>query len=219
MNHIFRTIWSIATQSWQAASELAKAAGKKSTKSLRNGALTAVITGLSLCHHAEAQPPPATNQLPTAGTVAHGTATISKAVDSQSASMTVNQSSQHAVVNWETFDLGSSATLNFVQPNSQAEILNRINGSNPSQIFGQINANGLVFITNANGVYFAPSASVNVGALVATTHSISDSKFMSGDYVFERNGATGKIINEGPSVLRWVAMWLYWHLRYKILAS
>ena len=197
MNHIFRTIWSIATQSWQAVSEIAKTAGKKSAKSLQYGALASVVLGLMLSGQAGAQAPPAADQLPTGGTVAHGTATISKSAAEHAASMTVTQTSQRAVVNWESFDLGHSATLNFVQPNSQAVTLNRVNGGNPSQIFGQINANGQIFITNANGVYFAPTASVDVGALVATTHSISDSKFMSGDYVFERNGATGKIVNEG----------------------
>mgnify|MGYP000721054204 CR=1 FL=1 len=49
----------------------------------------------------------------------------------------------------------------------------------------------------ANGVYFAPGSSVDVGAITATTHSISDDNFMSGKYVFERKGATGKVVNEG----------------------
>ena len=197
MNNIFRTIWSVATQSWQAVSEIVKTAGKKSTKSLRNGALASVVMGLALSGRAESQPPPAANQLPTGGSVAQGSATIDKNVTAQASSMTVNQTSQRAVVNWETFNVGSSSTLNFIQPNVNAVTLNRVNDSNPSQIFGHINSNGQVFITNAHGVYFSPSSSVDVGALVATTHSISDNNFMSGNYVFERNGATGKIINEG----------------------
>ena len=111
--------------------------------------------------------------------------------------MTVNQASQRAVINWNTFNVGSNASVNFVQPNAQAVTLNRVNDSNPSQIFGRISANGQVFLTNANGIYFSRTSSVDVGAFTATTHSITDDNFMSGKYVFERNGATGKIINEG----------------------
>jgi len=196
MNRIYRTLWSVATQSWQAVPETAKSAGKKS-KSSAGGVLASVALGLSLVSGANAQAPPAVNQLPTGGSVARGVATISQTATAQAAAMTVNQSSQRAVVNWNTFNVGSNASVNFVQPNAQAVTLNRVNDSNPSQIFGRISANGQVFLTNANGVYFSPSSSVDVGALTATTHSITDDNFMSGNYVFERNGATGKIINEG----------------------
>ncbi len=196
MNRIFRTLWSVATQSWQAVPETAKTAGKKSTSSA-SGVVASVALSFALTSGAGAQSPPAVNQLPTGGTVARGTATISQTATAQAAAMTVNQTSQRAVVNWNTFNLGSSASVNFVQPNAQAVILNRVTDSNPSQIFGRITSNGQVFITNANGVYFSPTSSVDVGAITATTHSISNDNFMSGNYVFDRNSATGKVVNEG----------------------
>ncbi len=197
MNHIFRTLWSVATQSWQAVPETAKTAGKKNVKSDAAGMVASIALSFVLTGGAGAQSPPAINQLPTGGTVVRGTATISQTATAQAAAMTVNQTSQRAVVNWNTFNLGSAASVNFVQPNAQAVTLNRVNDSNPSQIFGRITSNGQVFLTNANGVYFSPTSSVDVGAITATTHRISDDNFMSGKYVFERNGATGKIINEG----------------------
>jgi len=196
MNRIYRTLWSIATQSWQAVPETAKTAGKKS-KSSAGGVVASVALGFTLHGVAHAQAPPAINQLPTGVTVVRGSATISQTVTAQAAAMMVNQSSQRAAINWNTFNLGSAASINFVQPNAQAVTLNRVNDSNPSQIFGRITANGQVFLTNANGVYFSPTASVDVGAITATTHSISDDNFMSGKDVFERNGATGKVVNEG----------------------
>ena len=196
MNRIFRTLWSVATQSWQAVPETAKTAGKKSASSA-SGVVVSVALSFALTGGAGAQSPPAVNQLPTGGTVVRGTATISQTATAQAAAMTVNQTSQRAVVNWNTFNLGSAASVNFVQPNAQAVILNRVTDSNPSQIFGRITSNGQVFITNANGVYFSPTSSVDVGAITATTHSISNDNFMSGNYVFERNGATGKVVNEG----------------------
>jgi filamentous hemagglutinin family protein len=196
MNRIYKTLWSASTQSWQAVPENARTGGKKSTSSAV-GVVASVALGFALSGAAHAQSPPAINQLPTGGTVARGTATFSQTATAQAAAMTVNQSSQRAVINWDTFNLGSKASVNFVQPNAQAVTLNRVNDSNPSQIFGRITGNGQVFLSNANGVYFSPTSSVDVGAFTATTHSISDDNFMSGKYVFERNGATGKVINEG----------------------
>lgn len=196
MNHIYRTLWSVATQSWQAVPETAKTAGKKS-KSSASGVISSVALSFSLIGGANAQAPPAINQLPNGGNVARGTATISQTATAQAAAMTVNQTSQRAVVNWNTFNIGSAASVNFVQPNAQAVTLNRVSDSNPSQIFGRMTSNGQVVLTNANGIYFAPGSSVDVGAITATTHRITDDNFMSGKYVFERNGATGKIINEG----------------------
>ena len=199
MNRIYRTLWSVVTQSWQAVPETAKTAGKKS-KSSAGGVVASVALGFTLSGvaHAQAPPtPPAINQLPTGGTVARGTATITQTATAQAAAMVVNQSSQRAVVNWNTFNLGSAASINFVQPNAQAVTLNRVNDSNPSQIFGRITANGQVFLSNPNGVYFSPTSQVDVGALVATTHSISDNDFMAGNNVFSRNGATGSVVNDG----------------------
>ncbi len=196
MNRIYRTLWSVATQSWQAVPETAKSAGKKS-KSSASGVVASFALSWVLTSAANAQAPPVINQLPTGGTVAKGTATISQTATAQAAAMTVTQTSQRAVVNWNTFNIGSNASVNFVQPNAQAVTLNRVSDANPSQIFGRMTANGQVVLTNANGIYFAPGSLVDVGAITATTHRITDDNFMSGKYVFERNGATGKIINEG----------------------
>jgi filamentous hemagglutinin family protein len=137
--------------------------------------------------------PPEANQLPVGGQVVAGSASISQS----NASMTITQSSNRAAIDWQSFNLGSQAQVTFAQPSSSSVTLNRVLDNNPSQIFGRINANGQVFLSNPNGVYFAPGASVDVGGLVATTHSISNSDFMAGRDNFSRNGAKGSIVNEG----------------------
>ncbi len=81
-----------------------------------------------------------------------------------------------------------------VQPGASSVTLNRVNDANPSQIFGRINANGQVFLSNPNGVYFAPGAPVDVGGLVATTHRIGLDNFMAGRIRFERDGGTGSAV-------------------------
>ena len=154
--------------------------------------LTPLVAALSMAGLAQAAAP-APTQLPTGANVVGGTASIASA----SASMTITQSSQRAAIDWTSFDVGSQATVTFVQPSTSSVTLNRVLSSNPSQIFGSISANGQVFLTNPSGVYFAPGSSVDVGGLVATTHSISNDAFMAGSNSFSRTGATGTVHNEG----------------------
>jgi len=139
---------------------------------------------------------PASQQLPTMGSVIKGTANISQAQNTVSSQMTIFQTSNQAVINWSSFNVGQNASVTFVQPSSSAAVLNRVLDNNASQIFGQIKSNGQVFLSNPNGVYFSPSASVDVGSLTATTHAITDDDFMAERMNFQRQGATGKIINE-----------------------
>lgn len=137
--------------------------------------------------------PPALNQLPTGAQVTAGQV----AIQNKGNITTVQQGSAKAVVNWNGFDIGANASVNFVQPDASAVILNRVNSNQPSQIYGQMNANGQVYLVNPAGVYFAPGASVNVGGIVASTHQMSDADFLAGKTSFFRQGASGAVINEG----------------------
>ncbi len=140
---------------------------------------------------------PAVNALPQGGVVSAGSAVISQSVGSNSAALTVNQSSQRAVIDWNSYNVGQNATVTYNQPNSQSSTLNRISDPNVSQIFGQIKSNGEVVLVNPEGVYFSPSSSVNVGALVATTNNISNSDYMNGKATYTRGNASGSVVNEG----------------------
>ena len=75
----------------------------------------------------------------------------------------------------------------FNQPGATSSVLNRVIGSQQSNILGQITANGRVFLVNPQGVYFAPGAKVDVGALTATVLDITNADFMSGNYVSRRS--------------------------------
>src|ERR1700739_175672 len=89
---------------------------------------------------------------PTGGQVVGGSATIGSAGAN---GVVINQSSQKAIINWQQFNVGSGQYVQFVQPNSSSVVLNRVTGSNASSIFGDLIANGQVFLVNPNGVYFA----------------------------------------------------------------
>ena len=70
----------------------------------------------------QAQTTPAPTQLPQGGKVVGGSAAIS----SSGSTLTVQQSSQRAAIDWNTFNVGSGAQVNFNQPNAAAVTLNRV---------------------------------------------------------------------------------------------
>lgn len=92
--------------------------------------------------------------------------------------VTVEQTADKAILNWETFNIGGNTTLNFLQ-NPDWAVLNRVNdpAARPSQILGQLNANGTVFVANRNGVVFGNNSQVNVRNLLAAAARISDAQF------------------------------------------
>ena len=145
---------------------------------------------------ASVQADPATTELPTNGVVQSGDITISQTVDSNSATMNIDQASQRGIVHWDTFNVGEQSTVNFNQPNAQAVTLNRITTANPSQIYGQINANGQVILENSSGIYFSPSAKIEVGGITATTQHITDDNFNNGSYQYEETQDSA-VVNAG----------------------
>ncbi len=108
----------------------------------------------------------------------------------------VRQESSSMVADWRSFDVDQGESVRFDQPGASAAVLNRIHDADPSRIMGTVSANGRVFLANPNGMIFGQTAVVDVGALVATTLSIDDERFMRGEYRFDRGGS-GSIVNRG----------------------
>jgi len=146
---------------------------------------------------------PAPNALPTGGKVFGGSASISTSGNTT----TINQASQRAAINWQTFNIGSQAQVQFNQPNSAALALNRVTTPNPSQIAGRLNANGQVIIENQSGVIFYKGSQVNTAGLMVSAASSSDAAtraFLNGgklvtDLPANPNAA---VINQGQITVR-----------------
>lgn len=179
MNHVYRLIWNDLTATYVVTPETASSRGKRS----RAGKALAIAATLVTCVQAIAAP--------TGGQISAGSGSITQAATTT----TINQSNQKLAINWNSFNIAANETVNFVQPNRSAIALNRVLGTDGTQILGQLNANGQVFILNPNGVLFGKGAQVNVGGLVASTLQLSDSDFLAGKYSFSGHG--GKVINEG----------------------
>ncbi|WP_162130770.1 S-layer family protein, partial [Polaromonas sp. CF318] len=129
---------------------------------------------------------------PVDGQVTSGAASISQS----GANTTITQSSQNASLNWKSFNVGAQESVKFVQPSASAIAVNRILDTQGSQILGQLNANGQVYLINPNGVLFGAGAQVNVGGLVASTLDVKDADLGSAQRTFSGSGS-GSVINLG----------------------
>src|ERR1700733_1320374 len=66
----------------------------------------------------------------------------------------VNQGPQTAIINWNSFNIGTNESTHFQQPNGGIA-LNRINPEDgASQIYGQLTATGQIILVNPAGIYF-----------------------------------------------------------------
>ncbi|WP_198262709.1 filamentous hemagglutinin N-terminal domain-containing protein [sulfur-oxidizing endosymbiont of Gigantopelta aegis] len=133
--------------------------------------------------------------LPQNGIVQAGQATIT-----QSSNQTViHQQSNRAAIQWNSFNINSNESVNFIQPSSSSAVLNRIIDQNPSQILGKLTSNGQVFLINPNGIVFGKTATVNVAGIVASSLDITTKDFMAGKYIFTKNinSKSASIINKG----------------------
>src|SRR5262249_60706416 len=121
-------------------------------------------------------------------------------ISTNGANMTIVQGTDRSASNWQSYNIGSGASVTYVQPNSGSISLNRVVGNDPSQIFGRLTANGQVWLSNPNGILFGRTARIDVAGLVAATANISDNDFMNGNgrFTFDQGGRpNAAVINEG----------------------
>ena len=199
---IYKLIFSKRLNALVVVGEICSSQGKApgTTRALKRAAsgmvqivkiLGMLSSGALLASSAWATPAP--DALPTGGQVAQGSASISQS----GAQMDINQASQRAVINWQSFDVGANARVHVIQPNQAAVLLNRVVTNKPSEIYGKIDANGQVILVNANGIIFGKDGSASASSFTATTLDISDKDFMEGKTRFSSNGAQGEIVNHG----------------------
>ena len=134
---------------------------------------------------------------PTGGDVVAGSASIS---NPSSNTTQIDQSTNRAIINFQTFSVGADEFVRFNQPGTNAVTLNRVIGGDPSSILGNISANGQIFLINPHGVIFGEGSVLDVQGLVASTLDISNDDFMAGRYEFFRSPealADSSVINNG----------------------
>ena len=196
MNRAYKLVWNATVQAWVIASELAKGNKKGRNKSAA-GSLKVVLGLLGVMGATQAYAIPAAATLPTGESVASGSATFDRSTPNQ---LTINQSTAKLITNWNSFNVGSAGKVTFAQPGLGAIALNRVTTGSPTEIFGQITANGQLVIVNPNGVTFGAGSQVNASSVVASSLDITDTNFNAGTYVFSRGTATGSVNNHGTII-------------------
>ena len=153
----------------------------------RNSALRRLVTGiltLGIASNAMANPTGMSVQHGTATTVANGSR------------LTVT-ASQNAFLNWQSFNIGAGETTIFQQPSAGSIVWNRINGQNPSQIYGSLQANGVVVLLNSSGFYFGPNSFVSAAGLVVSTANCMPPQNAGGSWEFNGPPPLASIVNYG----------------------
>jgi filamentous hemagglutinin family protein len=136
---------------------------------------------------------PALRANPTGGAVVAGSAVIGPT----GKTLTINQSSNIAIINWQTFSIGSGETTKFFVPTSSSATLNRVLSGNPSQIYGTLSSNGQLFLINPSGIVVGPSGRIDTAGFLGSTLDVSDDQFLkSGNLTFAGSSTAG-IDNQG----------------------
>lgn len=202
MNHTYRLIFNIVLNSWVAVAECARGRGKHGAA---GGKLGRRARRLVRAHNGQAPAgaslakqlgtfvlgtlmlSPSLWAAPQGGQVTAGSGQISQA----GATTTIQQNSQNLSLTWKSFNTDRGNTVNFVQPNATAVAVNRILDTNGTLFLGTLNANGVVYVINPNGVVFGQGAQVNVGGLVASTLDVSDKQIGTNRQTFSGNSTAG----------------------------
>ena len=185
LNNIYRLVWNETSNIWVAVAETAKGRGPRINSRQLLAAWVALLPTLLIA-------------APNGGNISLGNGNISQ----NGNTTTVTQQSGKLAIDWNSFSIGVNEGIRFVQPSSSSIVLNRVLGQSPSQILGTLSANGQVFILNPNGVLFGNSAQVNVGGLVASTLSLSNADFQTGNYRFSQSSENlnNAVVNKGTLI-------------------
>ena len=90
---------------------------------------------------------------------------------SQGNQMNLHQTTQNAIVTWDSFSIGTNASVTIKGDYNNFNMLNYVTGSESSQIYGKLNSyvgnkqGGNIYLVNPNGVQIGNSAEINVGSL------------------------------------------------------
>jgi trimeric autotransporter adhesin len=143
--------------------------------------------------------PPALYANPTGEQVVGGVAGFNRP---DAATLIVNQNTDRAVINWNSFSIANGELTRFVQPSSSSAVLNRVVTANPSAIYGTLQANGNVYLINPGGVLVGAGGLVNTASFVASTHDMNTEEFMKGGQLNFQGSSDASVINQGNITAR-----------------
>lgn len=118
---------------------------------------------ISVLTMAQAQLP--IQALPVSETIISGQAQF----DQSAQELNVLQHSDFLHVQYDTFDIASDERVTFTQPNSQSIVINQVLNADPTQIAGQLSANGQLFLLSPGGLVIHQGATIEATSFFAST--------------------------------------------------
>jgi filamentous hemagglutinin family protein len=135
--------------------------------------------------------------LPAGGNFAAGAGAIAQS----GASLTVNQTTNRAVIDWQSFSIGAGGKVAI--NNGNGATLNRVTGAEQSRLAGSLSASGSVYLVNPNGVLVLPGGRVVTGGdFVASSLGPGTAAFMQGGALTLSGTSQASVINNGDIVSR-----------------
>jgi filamentous hemagglutinin family protein len=129
--------------------------------------------------------------------VVHGSADFSAAGD-----VLEIRNDPGTIIDWGGFSIGADELTRFLQNSADSAVLNRVVGSDASEVLGTLASNGRVFLINPNGVVFGDGGVIDTAGFVASTLEMTDEDFLAGDLRLAGDGESGRIINAGVLTTR-----------------
>jgi len=127
-----------------------------------------------------------------------GMTVVSGAATTQTSGSQLNiTTSQSAFLNWQSFNIAAGERTVFNQPSATSIVVNRINDQSASQIYGSLQANGIVILMNSSGFYFGPNSFVSAGGLVVSTANCVPPQNAGGSWEFNGPPPLMSIVNYG----------------------
>lgn len=129
---------------------------------------------------------------PTGMTVVSGSATAT--VNGSQLTVTAGN---NASLNWQSFNIGAGERTVFNQPSATSIVFNNIGNQSASQIYGGLQANGVVVLLNSSGFYFGPNSFVSAAGLVVSTANCVPPQNAGGAWQFNGPPPLASIVNYG----------------------
>jgi filamentous hemagglutinin family protein len=134
----------------------------------------------------------AASSLPTGGTFTAGSGKITTSGNV----LTINQNSLKGIIDWNSFSIGTGSTVTF--HNGAGATLNRVTGTTPTTILGQLLATGNIYLLNPEGILIGRGATVHTGGdFLATTLNIPNSSFLSNAPFSFAGSSQATVVNLG----------------------
>ena len=109
--------------------------------------------------------------------------------------LNITSNSEKAIINYDRFNISNGETVNIIQKDPSAKILNRVTGQDISHIDGILKSNGIVYLVNKQGIFIGKNALIDVASFVSAAANISNQDFLKDINRFTE--VQGSIVNKG----------------------